>query len=310
MPSGSKKGGFQHDREFTLMIVPHSGGRVVSIRVKPAWVKAAYGAIGVTVLVTSLFAVKYRQMSRMATEVGRLRVENAQQKSQLEALTEEAAVVRERLRRLEELDREIRDLVERETSVIRKQGTTDLSRAREANRLSYAEVSRGGASRHLTGFSFLAEEARQREVSLTQVKQAVVEMVEFLRAKPALLPVNGNLTSRFGWRRSPITGGKERHQGLDIAAPYGAVIKAPGAGKVVFAGYRAGFGKTVILDHGYGIRTMYGHCQKLLVNAGQEVQRGQSIATVGSSGRSTGPHLHFEISVNGKPVDPETFIIQ
>ncbi|MGB9880154.1 MAG: M23 family metallopeptidase, partial [Anaerolineae bacterium] len=71
-----------------------------------------------------------------------------------------------------------------------------------------------------------------------------------------------------------------------------------------------GFGKTLILDHGYGIRTMYGHCQKLLVNAGQEVQRGQSIATVGSSGRSTGPHLHFEISVNGKPVDPETFIVQ
>lgn len=117
-------------------------------------------------------------------------------------------------------------------------------------------------------------------------------------------PVEGRLTSGFGMRVHPIFKVRKRHTGVDIAAPSGTPIRAADSGVVVEAGYIRGYGYTVILDHGGGVATLYAHCSALLVREGQEVQRGQIIARVGSTGYSTGPHLHFEVRVNGEPVNP------
>lgn len=117
-------------------------------------------------------------------------------------------------------------------------------------------------------------------------------------------PVNGRLSSSFGYRTHPISGKRKLHTGQDIAAPSGTTIKAAGSGRVIFAGYRNGYGKTVIIDHGGGLSTLYGHCSRLYVSSGQSVKQGQKIAAVGSTGYSTGPHLHFEVRVKGKPVNP------
>ncbi|OUO92607.1 peptidoglycan DD-metalloendopeptidase family protein [Cloacibacillus sp. An23] len=118
------------------------------------------------------------------------------------------------------------------------------------------------------------------------------------------LPIIGRITSNFGWRKSPF--GKRRvfHSGLDIAAPRGTQIKAPANGVVVHSGWMGGYGRTIVLSHSNGMTTLYGHCHKLLVKRGAKISRGQTIALVGSTGRSTGNHVHFEVRVGGKPQNP------
>jgi len=118
-------------------------------------------------------------------------------------------------------------------------------------------------------------------------------------------PVSGPITSPFGMRSNPFGGGGfEMHPGIDIGAPMGATITAAAGGRIIFAGSYGGYGNAIIIDHGGETSSLYGHCSQIFVAAGQEVQRGQAIGAVGMTGRATGPHLHFEIRVNGTPVDP------
>lgn len=119
-------------------------------------------------------------------------------------------------------------------------------------------------------------------------------------------PIQGRITSDFGMRVDPINGQHRAHHGIDIAAPRGTPIGAAADGRVVFAGRRGGYGNTVIIEQADGRQSLYAHADQLLVNVGDTVNAGQTIATVGSTGRSTGPHLHFEVRENGQPIDPMT----
>ncbi|HEX4949596.1 MAG TPA: peptidoglycan DD-metalloendopeptidase family protein [Blastocatellia bacterium] len=146
--------------------------------------------------------------------------------------------------------------------------------------------------------------AVQKEASaIPAVKiNAVTEADEMPTAWQA--PLQGRITSEFGLRTDPINGQQKSHHGIDIAAPRGTPIGAAAAGTVVFAGRRGGYGNTVIVEQRDGKQTLYAHAEQLMVNAGDVVEAGQTIATVGSTGRSTGPHLHFEVRENGQPIDP------
>lgn len=119
-----------------------------------------------------------------------------------------------------------------------------------------------------------------------------------------LQPCSGRISSRYGWRIHPILGTRRFHNGVDIAAGYGTTIKAADDGRVIFAGWKNAYGRTVIIDHGSGWSTMYGHCSSISVSRGQVVSRGQKIAAVGSTGWSTGPHLHWTVYRNGSTVNP------
>lgn len=118
------------------------------------------------------------------------------------------------------------------------------------------------------------------------------------------LPVAGRITSGYGARQDPITGAESTHDGLDVGAPAGTPIRVPARGVVVWAGPKGGYGNAVEVDHGNGLVTLYGHATDIFVSKGDFVEPGQEIATVGSSGRSTGPHLHFEVRLAGRPIDP------
>jgi len=132
----------------------------------------------------------------------------------------------------------------------------------------------------------------------------------YLRNFPTLWPVSGNISSGFGWRMRPFGGGSEHHNGIDIPAPTGTPIRAAGGGTVIFSGWRNGYGLTVEIDHGNSMTTLYAHNTRNLVEVGQHVTRGDVIAHVGSTGLSTAPHLHFEVSVNGRTVNPLPFMLE
>lgn len=121
-------------------------------------------------------------------------------------------------------------------------------------------------------------------------------------------PLNGPITSEFGWRTHPIFGTQRYHSGLDIGGDYGLPIAAAASGTVIHAGWISGYGYTVIIDHGGGITTLYGHNESLLVGEGESVSQGQTIALCGSTGNSTGPHCHFEVRENGEPVSPYSYL--
>ncbi|MFN6497985.1 MAG: murein hydrolase activator EnvC family protein [Nostoc sp. DedQUE01] len=121
-------------------------------------------------------------------------------------------------------------------------------------------------------------------------------------------PSDAPTSSPFGWRMHPVLGYRRFHAGMDFAASYGSTIRAADSGTVIFAGWYGGYGRAVIIDHGKGITTLYGHTSELYVTDGQGIERGQAIAAVGSTGLSTGPHLHFEVRRNGSPVNPADYL--
>ena len=121
-------------------------------------------------------------------------------------------------------------------------------------------------------------------------------------------PVPGAIVSGFGYRSNPIGGGRGFHAGLDMASPSGTPIKACRSGQVVIASGQGGYGNTVVIDHGGGMATLYGHQSSIAVSVGQQVVVGQVIGYVGSTGNSTGPHLHFEVRIAGNPVDPVPYL--
>lgn len=168
-------------------------------------------------------------------------------------------------------------------------------------------------SKEYTSFDFKYKKVKDVisniEIKIHELDQFLLDKSSILKSTPTILPSNGWITSYFGHRLSPYAGRVKMHEGLDIGAPYGTPIFAPADGIITFSGLKAGFGKFVQIDHGYGIETLYAHSQKLIVRKGDKVKRGELIAKVGSTGYSTGPHLHYEVRVNGIAVDPLYFVL-
>ena len=155
----------------------------------------------------------------------------------------------------------------------------------------------------------LEREIALRAESLQAVTEYLMKQKDRLTATPALWPTEGHVTSPFGPRTSPFTGQPQQHTGVDIAAPPGTPIRAPADGIVTFAGTLPGYGHALVLTHGFGFKTFYGHNQRNQVIKGQTVKRGQVIALVGNTGYSTGAHLHYEVLLNDQPQNPLKYIV-
>ncbi len=146
-------------------------------------------------------------------------------------------------------------------------------------------------------------------LGMNVLQQKFDEARLLISTTPAISPVKGLLTSGFGYRSDPFTGRRSFHQGIDIVAPRGKEIMATGDGLVIKAGRSMGLGNAVYISHGFGLVTRYGHMTKILVDAGERVQRGDVIGTVGSTGRATGNHVHYQVHVDGKPTNPLGYIL-
>jgi murein DD-endopeptidase MepM/ murein hydrolase activator NlpD len=153
------------------------------------------------------------------------------------------------------------------------------------------------------------KETQLKEQSVIELWESLSERLSLLNSTPNIKPANGWITSRFGYRLNPFTNKMQLHAGLDIAAAPGSPVYSPADGVVIFASYDEAYGKLVSIDHGYGVTTRFAHNSQIYVRVGQKVSKYDVISSVGNTGRSTGPHCHYEVRINGIPVDPINFIL-
>lgn len=284
----------------TIIIVPHSKAKFVKFSFSTPVLMAVVGCC-VAALVLSVIAIGYSgsAVNRRA-EVQRLRVENEQLSDVNQRLEETIAEVQGRLDEFEERTSKLALAAGMETEAMGLQDETGQG----------DRVGSGGPYDRLPGSpETLTLQGEWISAKLEMVEQAFDEQEELLSATPSVAPVLGLITDGFGHRRDPFTGRRAFHRGLDISARRGTPIVAPADGIVVFTGRNGGLGKTVRVSHGFGHSTVYGHLDEYSVALGDVVHRGDEIGLLGNSGRSTGPHLHYEVIEDGQSKNPLYYIL-
>lgn len=301
MRSGNKK-------IVTFMIIPHSEKSVQSISISDSFLKALkyIAAASAFSLVAAgiYFFVSYSELKAKNEELSSKVQRYAEIQAKLNYYEEKTKIMEQKVKEIEMLDASLRQLLKGDPLLKEKFDKTS-SRGLSSELASRSGVDREEALERLEDLELKLEE---REKSMEELISALEQRISRIAATPSIWPVQGNITSHFGYRRSPFGKSVEFHDGVDIAAPYGSEVKAAADGQVIFSGYKSGYGYIVEIDHGYGHVTAYGHLSKILVRKGQYVKKGQSIGRVGSSGRSTGPHVHYMVKVNGSAVNPVEYL--
>ena len=299
---------------FTLIVVPeHHAAEVKRFRFHRRWL-TQLAIVALSLLLLAVGAgVHYFSVVAAANENPAIRDENVKLKSELLAIRERLEHIGSTLDRVERFDQKLRAITllsdpQRNLAMGPTEGepTTNLTGVdNQFVRSRPSETPRALSDK----LDKLSAEAVRQEQSLQELQAYFQDQRSLLASTPSVWPVRGWVTSDFGPRQDPYTAEKVMHAGLDIAGPHGKEVLSPSDGTVVFAGLEGGYGNVLVLDHGYGIKTRYGHLSSLRVKAGEKVKRGQIIAGVGNTGRSTGPHLHYEVRVNGIAQNPRKFIL-
>lgn len=277
-------------------------------------------ALGAT---TAYFSSYYDRVSMLEHELDEAQKQLRASSSQVMSLTGRLRSLEEDVRRVQQFDAKLRVIMNIE------QSGEAFTREDEAEAPGGVDGAGGtpGAAAALSNPLFFS---RHQELYIRRLHSLVDDLgatirleevdqqklVSFLRSNkdtllstPSIWPVKGYLTSGFGWRRSPMTGASRMHQGLDISNRPGTPVRATARGSITFSGWDGAYGICIHVEHGAGIVTRYAHLQKSSVKVGDYVQRGDVIGAVGNTGRSTGPHLHYEVRLNGVPVNPMRYIL-
>lgn len=298
-------------RYYTILIIPGAAAKVRRIQVPLPWVKKG-AALGAALGLVALgVGVDYVLLKFKSLELESLRELTEVQKSQITHFEAKIGDLEQRMAAIHTLDEKLRQITGLEGRE-RAARTVAIGGGSSLEEQPPARLERGRqalAERMAKDLDTLAAEADLQTASLKQLEAHLEAQRVQLASTPSIWPVRGWLTSDFGPRFSPFTETTQMHEGLDIAGPIGQGIKAPAAGVVVQAGTNGSYGNFLAIDHGYGIQTRYGHLNSIQVKVGQRVKRHQQVATLGNSGRSTGPHLHYEVRVNGVPVNPAKYIL-
>jgi murein DD-endopeptidase MepM/ murein hydrolase activator NlpD len=297
------------NRQYTLIVVSDHSQAVRKFRLPRRWLKK--GAIGAAaVLVVGLVTVThYFTLLSAASENRVLTEENSQLRSQVLLVQEKVAHVQATLDRVERFDAKLRSAVTHLQDPERNLAIGPLG-APEATAPIPASAARENPAALPGRISSLENEAHRQEASLRELSEYFEDQKSMLASTPSIWPTQGWVTSDFGVRLDPYNADRTMHQGLDISTPHGQAVMTPSDGTVVFNGTEGGYGKVLVIDHGYGVKTRYGHLSETFVRLGERVARGQKVAAVGNTGRSTGPHLHYEVRVNGIPENPRKFILE
>ena len=300
---------------FTLIVVPdHATAEVRRYHFKKKWLLQAAIVGGVMGTLLLVAVVHYVMVAREAAENRQLRDENVALRAELRTVGEKVEHMTGTLDRVERFDQKLRAITllsdpQRNLAM----GPTETEPQNQVPASSDNPFGRSQPPESPKALSEkldkLSSEATRQEQSLQELQAYFSDQRFLLASVPSIWPTRGWVTSDFGVRLDPYTSDRVMHSGMDIAGAHGKEVISPSDGTVVFAGLEGGYGNVLVLDHGYGIKTRYGHLSALKVKAGEKVKRGQAIAAVGNTGRSTGPHLHYEVRVNGIAQNPRKFIL-
>jgi murein DD-endopeptidase MepM/ murein hydrolase activator NlpD len=298
-------------RRWTLVLVPHGAepSRIVEVShgVLRVAASAAAGFLVLVLLAGYAIVSHTTDLSRTA----RLQQENQNLAREIGELNGRLSTLADTLTRISQRDARIRVLANLEPIDPQVQaagiggpaGVTSLGLA------GMTGIARRSAEVRID-LSALIRRANLLASSFKEAADSLAYHSARLAATPSIMPTQGWLSSAFSSMRAhPILHYARPHEGIDVTAPMGSPIEAPAAGTVTDARWESGYGNTVTIDHGFGIETRFAHASKLLVRTGQRVSRGQRIALVGNSGLATGPHLHYEVHVKGRPVDPLKYVL-
>lgn len=286
-------------KQHTIIVVPHARARFRQFQVTSRLLWSVGIAVSLSLVLGMVFGLLWIQSIRKNREVSTLVAENQDLRGRTKTLNS-------KLESLEKLLAEFEERTRRLSIVAGLSGVDDSGTggvggltALPADYASHSEA--------------VLEETSRRGLLLSgrlgQVEQSLSLQADRLALTPTLAPTVGVLTAGYGLRSDPFTGRQEFHMGIDISSPKGGRVVAPANGTVVRVRWESGYGRVVEIAHGFGVRTLYAHLEAPRVVEGQRVRRGDLVGLVGSTGRSTGPHLHYEVQVGGKPVNPLDYVL-
>lgn len=285
--------------DFSIIVIPRGHRRTFRYRVNRRRLQVLAAVLVVAILALGGLVFHCTRLHLDRAELQRLRAERRDYEQEVRLLSGQLQTLQNEMVVLANNDTKVRLL------------------AKLAKPVDSVPVGIGGPietdpGEELSGIQRQIDAIRQsidlRRESLEELQGALNDQRSLFAAKPSGKPAKGWITSGFGLRKSPFSGARKMHCGLDIAAPTGTPVLASADGVVKRVGTASDYGKMVVIDHGYGYQTVYGHNSKIFVKVGQRVRRGDRIAAVGNTGRSTGPHLHYEVHLNGVPVNPRKYL--
>ncbi len=326
--------------QYSVIVVGNETAPVRRFSVNKQTLQRALGSAAAAVAMLIVASVDYVNVRLEHGELPGLRVVVAEQSAQIAAFEAKLAEVKSQLKQIGEFERKVRIIANLPGSAatggeeVSEMLPDDISPRADADSptdetgvgvirpdeqalpipiepkadLGAAASGPGSVEANVRDAQQLSQLAEQQQISLEMLADQLVSKRDRLASTPAIWPAKGWLTSSFGSRTSPFTNLKQFHAGIDIAGERGTDVVASASGKVVFSGKRGPLGQSIIIDHGHGIRTLYGHSDDLFVKRGDSVERGQRIASLGNSGRSTGPHVHYVVEQKGKAVNPLDYI--
>ena len=301
-------------KSYTVIVVSDHDAPVKRYHVQKSYL-VQLGA-GVLLLAGMVLGgtIHYLQVAKDAAENRILRDENLTLRTQLKSVRERIEHIGSTLDRVERFDQKLRAvtmLSDPQRNLAMGPTEPEPGSTSPTTDTQFTQLTTTDTPNALMGrLDRLSAEATRQEQSLQELQAYFQDQKSLLASTPSIWPARGWVTSDFGQRLDPYTADRVMHAGIDIAAPHGKEVLSPSDGTVVFAGLEGGYGNVIVIDHGYGIKTRYGHLAKILVKPGEKVKRGGLIAAVGNTGRSTGPHLHYEVRVNGIPQNPRKFILE
>ena len=296
-------------RFFTVFVVPQDPSRVRKLRLPLNLLRAIFIMLGISFAAFSFMIFDYTQVKLKTHELNSLKKENAVQKIQLQAFASKVSDLEFHMAKLKQFDKKLRIITNMEVPAGSSQvlGIGGPSFEEDTATL---EGARAGLIKQMhSDLDQLKAEAMAQEKSFTELNEHLFKQPSLFASTPAIWPARGWVTSNFGYRISPFTGLRQMHEGMDIANAMGTLVLSPANGIVSRVDRENGLGKNITINHGYGILTKYGHLSETYVHVGKRVKRGEKIAAIGNTGRSTGPHLHYEIVVNGVNINPEKYIL-
>ena len=290
------------------MLLPSGGGAVrkyvITARMQQWLRRGAYAAGTILLLLVLLSTVTLRH----AGEFFALRERVAIQKEHLTQADHRLSDLQDQIDRMRVFEQKLRIVLGQSPSPT---GDDLVGLGGQEDTLDLPDQSEDNAMARRMESNFLSSKAEGAlaEIGLQELHNLMEDQSSLLSSTPSIWPVHGWVTSHFGGRTSPFTGMPSQHHGMDIAARIGSPVRAPADGVVVFAGNQDGYGKVLIIDHGYETSSLYGHLSEFEVDVGQKVTRNMLIARVGNTGRSTAPHLHYEVRMRAVPVNPQRYIL-